>query len=193
MKHIKYASVITFAASVMAVASVHAKDIGGGVITFEGRIDDSTCSVEGGSGTEGGIDDFTVVLGGVKSGLLPRAGITAGQKAFNVIVGGNGQSTCENGHGVTMYFVPTSQKVSAENGNLDNNVDAEGDLATNVQIQLLDANKQPIDLRQPQAGAQKVTIQNNTAEMTYYAQYFSTGSATSGRVETNVEYDVDYE
>jgi len=192
MKGIKYASAIALAASAMAIATVHANEIGGGVITFEGQIDDSTCSVEGGAGTEGGIDDFTVVLGGVKSGLLPRAGITAGQKAFQVVVGGTGQTSCENGHRVSMYFVPTSQKVSGENGNLDNNIDAEGDLATNVQIQLLDANKQPIDLRQSEAGLQSVVVQNNSAALTYYAQYFSTGAATSGRVDTNIEYAVDY-
>ncbi|RDS82799.1 type 1 fimbrial protein [Dyella monticola] len=189
MKHITYLPAVALAASMVA-GSVSATTIGGGAITFIGTITDNTCSVEGGAGTGGGLDDFAVTLDPVKAFNLDQAGKVAATKEFKVVVGAPGQGTCQNGKVASMYFLNESPDVVAETGNLANKLPE--DEETNVQVQLLDDKRQVINLTSARAGLQNVTIANNTAEMTYYAQYYATGPATSGLLETAVLYAVDY-
>jgi major type 1 subunit fimbrin (pilin) len=189
MKRMKSACAIALLTTVTAAGVTHATTIGGGTITFIGTISDNSCSVEGGAGTSGGLDDFSVTLDPVKAFSLAAAGATANSKAFNVIVGGPGQGTCQNGKIASMYFLPESPQVSAATGNLENTLPDE---ATNVEVQLLNSNQSPIDLRNQESGVQTATIANNTAELKYFAQYFATAAATPGLLETNVVYAVDY-
>jgi major type 1 subunit fimbrin (pilin) len=188
MKIRKSALAIVLLTTLTAAAVTHATTIGGGTITFIGTITDNTCSVEGGAGTSGGLDDFSVTLEPVKAFELNAAGVTAKPKAFNIIIGGPGQGTCVDGKIGSMYFLPESPQVSAVTGNLENTLPDE---ATNVEIQLLNNNQAPIDLRNEESGMQPYTISDNQAELTYYAQYHATGAATPGLIDTNVIYAVD--
>jgi len=188
MKPLKYVSGMAMAAAVVAGAG-HATTIGGGTITFVGTITDNTCSVEGGAGTGGGLDDFEVTMDPVKAFSLNGAGATANAKEFQVIVGGPGQGTCQDGKVASMYFLPESPQVNAVTGNLKN---ALPDQSTNVEVQLLKGDMSPINLDQEASGMQTATIENNTATLSYFAQYYATGPATPGLLETNVMYAVDY-
>jgi major type 1 subunit fimbrin (pilin) len=189
MKPFNYVSGMALATALAVAGASHATTIGGGTITFIGTITDNTCSVEGGAGTGGGLDDFSVTMEPVKAFALSAAGATANAKEFEVIVGGPGQGTCQNGKVASMYFLPESPQVDAETGNLKNVLPDE---ATHVQIQLLKSDRSPINLDQQASGEQTATIENNTATLSYFAQYFATDAATPGLLETNVVYAVDY-
>jgi major type 1 subunit fimbrin (pilin) len=188
MKFNKSALAIALVTAITAAGVTNATTIGGGTITFIGTITDNTCSVEGGAGTSGGLDDFSVTLDPVKAFQLNAAGTTANPKEFEIIVGGPGQGTCVNGKIGSMYFLPESPQVSAVTGNLENTLPDE---ATNVEIQLLNKNGAPIDLREEESSMQSYTIEDNHAELTYSAQYHATGAATPGLIDTNVIYAVD--
>lgn len=189
MKHIKLASAIAVIMGMAAAGSASAASSAGGVITFHGQINDETCTVQGGSGTDGGRDNFSVTLASVGASQLASAGATAALKPFQVIIGGPGQGTCEDGKVGSMYFLPSSPQVSAATGNLTNVLAGE---STKAEIQLLKGNNSVIDLRSQASGQQNFTIANNTATLDYQAQYYATGAATPGKLETNVIYAVVY-
>lgn len=189
MKSLKYIPTLALVAGLVAAGASHATTIGGGTITFMGTIADSSCSVEGGAGTDGGLDDFMVVLDPVKAFELSAAGATAKPKEFQIVIGGPGQGTCQDGKVASMYFLPESPEVNAQTGNLKNVLPDE---AGNVEVQLLTGDKTPINLNSPQAGLQQATVANNTATLSYFAQYSATAPATPGLLETNVLYAVDY-
>lgn len=189
MKHIKLASAIAFAMGIAAAGSVSAASSAGGVITFHGQITDETCTVQGGSGTDGGRDNFSVTLKAVGASKLASSGATASPQPFQVIIGGPGQATCTDGKVGSMYFLPSSPQVSATTGNLTNVLSGE---STNAEIQMLNKGGAVIDLRNQASGQQTFTIANNTATLDYAAQYYATGAATPGKLETNVVYAVVY-
>ncbi|HEX7816145.1 fimbrial protein [Dyella sp.] len=161
----------------------------GGVITFNGVVSDATCTVQGGSGSDGAANNFSVTLASAKSSELDAAAKTAHRKAFDVLIGGPGQTTCI-ATAADMYFEPYSSNIDAATGNLRNALGANG--AGNVQVQLLKADDSVIDLRLPQAGKQSSTFTDNTARLTYKAQYVATAAATPGQIQTNVVYTVVY-
>jgi major type 1 subunit fimbrin (pilin) len=190
MKNIKLGSALAIAMGLAVAGTVNAAD--GGVITFHGVVTDTTCTVQGGSGTDGGTNNFSVTLNGVDANVLDAAAKTANAKAFQVLIGGPDQPSCGAGDGkiASMSFLASSPQVDGATGNLNNLLTSE---AANVQIQLLkEDGTTAIDLRDPNSGLQSADIVNNQATLQYSAQYYATGAVTPGLVETNVVYAVNY-
>ena len=189
MKQIKIVSAIALTLGLAIAGSASAADAGG-TITFTGSVTDATCTVTGGTGTSGGTGNFSVALDQVNASALAAAGDTANPKVFDVIIGGPGQGTCENGKVASMSFLPSSIYIDAATGALSNALTGE---ATNTQIQLLDGTTNAtIDLRTGTYAA-TATIANNTATVPFTAQYLAVnGAATPGLVSTNVVYAVTY-
>lgn len=189
MKHIKLASAIALVMGVAVSGVAAAAASTGGTITFTGVVTDSTCTVKGGAGTDGGEGNFTVALDPVAATALPAAGATANPKPFEVIIGGPGQGTCENGKVATMSFLPSSPRVDPATGTLNNALTGE---AGNTNIQLLDDKAVAIDLRDPANGVESPAIADNTAIIDLSAQYYATAAASPGLVSTSVVYSVVY-
>jgi major type 1 subunit fimbrin (pilin) len=192
MKHIQLASAIALVMGLGVAGSVSAQSVtGGGTITFTGIVTDVTCTVKGGAGTDGGENNFTVALDAVPASDLPTAGATAKAKGFQVIIGGPGQGTCEDGKIATMTFEPSSPRIDATTGTLTNALAGE---ATNTNIQVLDggASGTAINLADPTFSKDSPAIVNNTAVLDFGAQYYATGAATPGLVSTSVVYKVVY-
>jgi len=190
MKKIKLGSALVFIGLAVAGGAANAAD--GGLITFHGVVTDTTCTVQGGSGTDGGVNNFSVTLNGVDANVLDQAAKTANATAFQVLIGGPDEPSCGAGDGkvASMSFLASSPQVDGATGNLNNLLTNE---AANVQVQLLQRDgSTAIDLRDPNKGLQSADIVNHQATLQYYAQYYATGAATPGLLETNVVYAVNY-
>lgn len=180
------AMVAAFGLSTIATAS--AAD---GKITFVGQITDVTCTVKGGTGTDGGLQNFTVTLPTVSTTALAAVDQVAGETPFEVIIGASGQTGCTNGKIAVLRFEPLSSPVNQATGRLINQA-AGG--ATNVEVELLNKAKAPINLYTNANGAgSEETIAGNTATLKYGAQYHATnGASTAGAVNTFANYSVIY-
>ncbi|WP_130617566.1 fimbrial protein [Dyella amyloliquefaciens] len=187
MKNVKLATAL-FALGFVAIGSAAHASSNGGTITFTGAVTDETCTVTGGAGTDGGTGNFTVALDPVAASKLPSAGSFANKKPFQVIIGGQGQGSCQDGKVATMSFLASSPRVNP-NGNLDNALTGQ---ATNTQVQVLDATGTAIALNTGTWSVNSPAIANNTATIDFGAQYFATGAATPGLVSTSVIYAVTY-
>lgn len=177
-------SVLAVFVSSALTASAFAVD---GTITFNGQITDTTCTIS----VDGGSNDATVTLPTVSTVTLASAGSTAGATPFTISLSncsGTSLSTAST------YFEPGTY-VDSTSGRL--NIDSTAaDAATNVQVQLLNADRNPII-----AGASVVNGQNDipvditsgNGMLNYYAQYYATGSSTAGSVTTQVDYTMVYE
>jgi major type 1 subunit fimbrin (pilin) len=187
MKQTKIALAFTLIAGLAAAGSAIA-ETNGGTITFTGAVSDATCTVSGGSGTDGGSGNFSVSLDPVEATALATAGATANEKAFDVVIGGPGQGTCTDGKVATMSFLTTDRLVDPTTGALMNALSGE---ATMTQIQLKDA-VGVVNLADLAYSVDSPDVVNNTAIIPFSAQYLATGAATAGLVSTHVVYKVVY-
>jgi len=173
-------SAALFAALATASLSAAAAD---GKITFTGTISDVTCTVKGGTNTDGGTSNFTVALPTVSTTALAAAGQSAG--------GGPSQPKCKDGAIASLWFESSTPTVDAANGGRLKNTATSG--ATNVLVGLLNANGAPINMsNNTNAAASGVKIVDTTATLNYTAQYYATAAATAGAVNTYVNYSVVY-
>jgi major type 1 subunit fimbrin (pilin) len=175
--------------SVVALMSMnaHAAD---GTITINGALSDTTCSINGVA--TGAPANVTATLPNVDSGSLPAAGTTAGTSSLGdiklALTGCGGAATkavarFENG--------PTVDQTS---GNLVNQASASP--AGNVQVRLLNAKMQPINILTNQnndLATNGAAISGGAAMLNYFAQYYATGKATAGSVNTTVQYTLQYQ
>jgi major type 1 subunit fimbrin (pilin) len=191
MKHIKLASALVVAMGIAAVGVASAAASTGGTITFTGAVTDQTCTVTGGAGTNGGTGNFTVALDPVPASALAAAGETTGNKPFQIIIGGPGQTTCQEGKVATLSFQTSSPQIDPATGALKNALSGQ---ATNVEVQVMDNNNAAIALNDPSNGVTFPAIgDDNTATQDFSAQYLAVnGGATSGLVSTDVLYQVVY-
>jgi len=181
-------SAALFAALATASLSAAAAD---GKITFTGTISDVTCTVKGGTNTDGGVNNFTVALPTVSTTALASAGQSAGDTPFTVIIGGSGQTKCKDGKIAALWFESSTPTVDAANGGRLKNTAASG--ATNVLVGLLNKAGAPIDMSNNANGkGSEETIVGDTATLKYTAQYYATAASTSGAVNTYVNYSVTY-
>ncbi|MFM0250157.1 fimbrial protein [Paraburkholderia sediminicola] len=172
--------------SLLSLASfgAHAAD---GTITITGSVADTTCSINGmASGVQA---NLPVTLQPVSASALSAAGATAGTSGPSdmqlKLTGCSGTATkaiarFENGPTVD----PTS-------GNLINS-----GTATNVQVRLLNAQMSPINIvtaANNVSGTNSATISAGAATLSYFAQYYATGKATAGNVNTTVQYSMQYQ
>ena len=188
----KFVTIASAAAALLLATSAQAASTTGGTITFTGVVNDATCTVSGGSGTDGGTGNFAVALDPVNANLLGAAGNTANPKVFDVIIGGAGQGTCEDGKIASMSFLPSSTQIDPVTGALRNILVGE---ATNVQIELADDAAQAINLAVPGQSwdATIGDVAPNTGKIQFQAHYLAVnGASTPGLVNTNVVYAVVY-
>lgn len=189
-KHLLSAALV----AVVSFSAIGAASAADGKITFTGTISDQTCTVKGGTGTNGATGDFTVTLPTVATSALSAADKIAGETPFTVILGGSGETGCGAGTPskvASLRFEPLSSPVSASTGRLLNQA-AGG--ATNVEVALLNKSKAVINIATgANATGSEEAITNNTATLQYAAQYHATGgAATAGAVSTFVNYSVVY-
>jgi major type 1 subunit fimbrin (pilin) len=165
----------------------HAAD---GTITFTGTITDTTCSINGAS--SGNPADVAVTLPPVPTGALASAGATAGTTNGGAIqmqlTGCSGTATkavarFENG--------PT---VDQSNGYLANQATITP--AKNVEIRLLNASMQPINIltgANNDLSANGAPVAGGNATLNYFAQYYATGKAQAGAVNSSIQYTMQYQ
>jgi major type 1 subunit fimbrin (pilin) len=175
--------------SLLGLASfgAHAAD---GTITVTGTLSNTTCSINGkASGTAA---DVAVTLPTVSAGTLSAAGAVAGTSSPTGIT--MALTGCSGGATKAVATFENGSTVDQANGYLTNL--ASTTPATNVEVRLLNASMQPINivtgLNNDIAG-NGATITTGSANLKYFAQYYATGKATAGNVSTNVQYTMQYQ
>ena len=177
-------SAALFAAAGFTSLSAAAAD---GKITFNGTISDVTCTITGGDNTDGGTSNFTVNLPSVSTSALASSGQSAGDTPFSVVLGG---ANCKDKI-AKLWFESSTPTIDAANGGRLKNTASGG--AANVLVGLLNKAGAAINLSTNAGGdGSKEQIAGNTATLKYTAQYYATGVATAGAVNTYVNYSVVY-
>lgn len=170
--------VSTFTASALAVD---------GTITINGKITDTTCTIS----VDGGSNDATVTLPTVSASTLSASGQTAGATPFNISLSGCSGTSLNM---ASTYFEPGAY-VDSVTGRLNIDTTA-SDAATNVQVELLNSDRNAIVAGASMANGQNdipVDISGGNGILNYFAQYHATGTATAGSVTTQVDYTMVYE
>lgn len=178
MKKFAKASV---AASIVGVSMFAASAFAAsGTISISGLVEDQVCSIE----AVGNASGNTLVLPTVFKSDLASDGATAGATTFQFAL-----SACPTSGSVSAFFESTN--VDTTTGNLVNNA---ADAASNVQIQILNADGQAIDLNtNANNGVVALDVEGN-AQLDYSAQYIAKGGAAgAGDVETQLVYTVRYQ
>lgn len=166
-----------------ASLGAHAAD---GTITITGTVTDTTCSINGSAA--GSDASRTIVLKPMTASSLASAGATAGTSipadlAFTL-------TGCTSGAKAIANF-ENGTTVDQTTGNLKNSGTAQ-----NVQIQLLNAGMNPINITtnsNNQLATDGVAITGGDANLQYFARYYATGKATAGTVNTSVQYTMQYQ
>lgn len=189
MKNFKIASAIALAMGLAVAGSASAASANGGTMTFTGQLTDTTCTITGGAGTDGGQGDFVVKLGQVAANTLTAATQVANKTPFAVKIGGVGEGTCMDGKIAKFTFDDSSPNLDASTGNMKNILTGE---ATNVQVQMLDGKDAVINLANGSYVGSAPAIVNNQSSINFAAQFYATGATTPGEVKTAVLYKVSY-
>jgi major type 1 subunit fimbrin (pilin) len=179
-----------------------------GLVRIFGSVVQATCTLKGTGApktsdgkpalneTGAPLIGVSVPLQAVSTKDLKAEGDVAGQTAFSIAV-----SDCSQGK-ATLYFENGGQITAA--GRL-RNLSPSSNAAKNVEIQLLNTDLGVIDLnggeRAQNAGsttltgtpADKDNPAKNAGTLSYYARYYATGQATSGRVSSYVLFTVLYD
>lgn len=163
-------------------AQAYAASTKTGVVNITGKVTDTSCVLDSTATT------VSVKLPPVAKDLLSAAQSKTGRGGFALTVNG-----CSDGVKVSAAFVP------------DSNVDAHGNLknsatnpASNVQVQVLDKDHQPININTDNADSQMargVSVSGSTpVTLQYYVQYYSqAGGAGNGDVTATANYQLTYE
>ena len=178
--------------SLLGLASfgAHAAD---GSFTINGTVTASTCSIN--STAAGNAYTKTITLPTVAASALSSAGATAGvSQAADIQINLTGCSA-QTTKAVAMW--ENGAPVDQTTGNLMNQ--ASTGAAGNVEVQLLNAAMQPIDIRSNTNNTLAnngvtVTGGNTTAPLQYYAQYIANGGAASaGAVKATAAFTMSYQ
>lgn len=161
-----------------------------GTITITGTLSDTTCSINGkASGTPA---DISVTLPTVSASTLSSAGSVAGTSSPTDIT--MALSGCTGTATKAIATFENGPSVDQSNGYLTNQ--ASTTPATNVEVRLLNASLQPINIAtglNNDIAGNGATIASGSANLKYFAQYYATGKATAGNVNTNVQYTMQYQ
>ncbi|MFM0730245.1 fimbrial protein [Paraburkholderia sediminicola] len=171
----------------LASFGAHAAD---GTISITGTLSNTTCSINGkASGTAA---DMSVTLPTVSAGALSTAGAVAGTSGPTGIT--MALTGCTGAATKAVATFENGSTVDQTNGYLTNQ--ALSSPATKVEVRLLNASMQPINivtgLNNDIAG-NGATITTGSANLNYFAQYYATGKATAGPVSTSVQYTMQYQ
>ena len=179
------AAAATLATMALASTGASAAD---GTITFTGAVTDTTCSID--AKTAGAPADKNVTLPTVTSSTLASTGATAGSTAATDLTFALSGCSTETKAVARFENGPT---IDQSTGYLMNQAPAG---AQNVQVRLLNASHLPINVvtgaNNDMAG-NGVAIVSGAADLKYFAEYYATGAATAGPVNTSVQYTVDYQ
>ena len=160
--------------------ATHAAD---GEINITGKIVANTCDI-----TSGNAGKQAVILPTIPARSLQDAGATAGRTPFTITL-----ANCTPASGkVGLYFEP-GVGTDMSTGKLKNSAASAAD---NVQVGLLNADLSDIALDQPQGtqNSQWVDISGGTAELNYYAEYYTAaGGATAGDVKADTYFTLTYQ
>ncbi|KAB0469907.1 type 1 fimbrial protein [Ralstonia insidiosa] len=161
-------------------ASAQAAD---GTITFDGEVLSTSCKIDvAGEGAA----NATITLPNVAATSLATAGSRASEVPFNIVVGGPGADACTQSN-VKAYFHRGANVNAA--GRLSNTTGT--GQATNVDVVLMNSKRQDINLLD-NTNSETIAITSGSATIPLYGQYYATGAATAGLVDTSVEYSVIY-
>ncbi|MBN3764310.1 fimbrial protein [Burkholderia sp. Ac-20365] len=161
-----------------------------GTIQITGAIADTTCSINGKA--TGSPIDVNVTLPTVPTGALATAGATAGTSNAGDIK--FALSGCSGSATKVIARFENGPTVDSSSGNLTNQASASP--AKNVQVRLLNANTQPINILTNEnntLATNGVAITGGAATLNYFAQYYATGKAEPGNVTTSVQYTMQYQ
>lgn len=176
-KKIRPLPILFAACALLALPLVsHAVD---GEVQISGTITANTCDI-----TTGSLGVHTVTLPTVMASTLDADGKTAGRTPFTVQL-----ANCSPDSGnVALYFEPGTNTDMAT-GRLSNTGDATG-----VQVSLLNESMELIELDQPFSGqnSQTVPIVTGSATLNYFAEYYATGAAGAGTVNTSTFFSIVY-
>ena len=175
---------IQFITGILIAVSVSAAFAYDGTINFTGKVVAQTCSVA----TES--NSLSVMLPTVSTTALSSNTKTAGLTPFTIQL--TGCVTSSGTDKVNAYF-ESNANTDYTTGNLTN-TDSSG--ASNVQIQLLNANGVKVIKLGQAAAAQNVdavAINDATVTLHYNAQYYATGEVTAGNVASTVNYTIVYQ
>lgn len=149
-----------------------------GTIIITGQVVDQTCTVTNGK-------EYLVPLPTVLASTLSAANATAGDTKFTINL-----TNCPKGD-VGIYYDNTNANTNAA-GRLRNTIAG----GSNVEVQLLNSAKKPIDLTKTSSGQNLVTANvataSGNANIDFFAQYFASAAATAGKVSTSVTYYIVY-
>lgn len=148
-----------------------------GTITFTGKVVANTCTFNVNGGGPGG--SGAVALPVVFTSALTTAGNVAGNKPFNIVVAG-----CDPN------LTSVQEQFSGTNVLADGNLKNTGS-ASNVEVQLLSGTTTVINLN-TNANSPVGTLASGGVTLSYSAQYYATGAAGSGLVNTSVTYTTSY-
>jgi type 1 fimbria pilin len=138
----------------------------------------STCNIAAGSST------LSVALPTVDTNALSTTGSVAGQKSFSI------QYTCPSGWALYMTM-STANPAAATGVIMPSTTCTAGTPATNVGIQLLQSNQQPVQFNTAQSVGNSP---NGKLDLTYYAQYYATGSPIgAGQVCGTATFTMSYQ
>ena len=177
-KNIKITSILAaVTAATVIAATAQASD---GVITFNGAITATTCSI-----ATGGNGSFTVNLPTVQTTAFSGPGKTAGNTGFTIDLA----NCTPNSGNVRAFFEMGPTVDTTTNGLLNSN-----GTATNVEVQLLDNSNAVIAVGADAQDSGPFAIgADGSAHLVYSAQYLSTnGVPTAGSVSTTVTYSLNY-
>lgn len=157
-----------------------------GQINITGKVVDTTCVVDAGSG------NVQVTLPNVDKSLLQSAGSYTGITPFSIKVSGCTTSSGTGADTVSVAFVPDANVDS--NGNLSNTGGASA-----VAVQLLDKGQQPINIHNDSYSAQvtrgeSTDVAGGSIDLKYFARYYSAaGGATAGTVVSQANFQLIYQ
>lgn len=186
MKKLLLSAVLATTFGAMAMVPTPAKAVDG-VITVTGSVVAQTCTVDGNAfGTS---DAVSVKLPLVLAPVLSTSGNVANKTGFSLVV-----ANCDSSLSTVQAFFSGSN--INPDGNLKNATGAGN--ASNVEVQLLNANSVVMPLNNGTANGQNSLVTNLTgtstkgATLNFFAQYYATGAATAGAVNTSVQFTMNY-
>lgn len=172
---------LTTASAALLLAGIAAQaQAADGTINFTGNITDSSCTPSVSGGTSTG----TVTLPTVSTKSLATANATAGATQFSIALTG-----CSGTATKAATWFEAGSTVDAASGRLTNKTGS--GFATNVQVALHNADDTPIVIGRSASTA--VDIVNQGATMNLNARYYATAAAGAGKVETSVNYTIQYQ
>ncbi|CAB3791004.1 fimbrial protein [Pararobbsia alpina] len=186
----------TFVIGCAALFFLQTAQAADGMVSFEGKISSQTCKINGLAKDA----NLTVKLPTVSASALATAGDKAGATQFEFKL-----TECTTTPGTAYPYFEPGASIDTETGRLKVSTTGPG-LAKNVQVELLNEDRSPIDLAKG-ANDQNVkiaTLQSKTsgtppqttgeATIKLFAQYVASGgAAVAGSVNTTVQYAMIYE